>query len=344
MLRIAVQNPQFIFADQSRNYNGYNYVFFQKYVSVVYRLTMTGSREDEKKLYGKKIVYSPEELNELADVLICFNGEPYVYGNEPEKDFTGLKIYHAMDFVCRPEKSNKMYEDADVDYLLGYCDHSKYSVFFRKYYPRYEGRVISVPFGFGDRFLTASKSFRERKNMAVALGAVNPVNDPLCPKGVLDEYVEFYKFVEFTHELRWEISKNREKYRGEIDTEYLPEYPVTKNMSCNPVEIMNDFTMFINDLGIMNFPPARTYEGVAAGCVLVGEKSDVYTSLGFVDGVNAILFEPKNYREMIEKIRFYMNNFDKLEVLHDNAKLLLTNFTHEKIADLLYNEIERIMR
>lgn len=343
MLKIAVQNPGFAFADESRNYNGYNYIFFQKYATAAYRCTQPiDTAQKERKFFGKPLLFDAEALNKQADVLVCFNGEPYLFGNEPEAGFYGLKLYHAMDYVFRASESCRLYRTAGVDYLFGYCRHDIHSPFFQEYYGPYQGKVIDVPFGYGQRFLDADKPFEERQNKAVALGSVNPVDDPLCPPGILDEYKSYYGDEQFTHKLRRTIVLNRKAWQEEIDSTWLPDFPDTKNVSYDPVTVMNEYTMFINDAGIMNFPPARTYEGIAAGCVMVGEELPVYAELGFRDGYNAILFEPGKYEQMIEKIRYYQVHIDELRVIHENAKKLLPRYTHEQIADRLYETIKGI--
>lgn len=343
MLRIAVQNPVFLFRDQERSYTGYDFVFFRKYASIAYRCTApVDCAEKEAVLSGKKTLFCAEDLEREADVLVCFNGEPYLFGNEPERNFHGLKVYHTMDFVFRAEHSSQLYRSAGVDYLMGYCRHDIHSGFFRKYFADYSGKIIPVPFGYGKRFLAAGCiPFKDRKNKAVALGSVNPVDDPLCPPGVLDEYKAYYRTEEFTHKLRREIVRNRDKWKKEIDAELLPSYPDTKNIAYDPVAVMGNYTMFINDAGIMNFPPARTYEGIAAGCVMVAEDMPIWEELGFRDGYNAVLFQAGDYGQMIKKIQYYMQNEEQLEKIQKSARMLLQRYSHECIADTLFKEICR---
>ena len=171
------------------------------------------------------------------------------------------------------------------------------------------------------------------------MGSVNPVDDPLCPPGVLDEYKAYYKAESFTHKLRREIVQNRDKWKNEIDAELLPSYPDTKNIDYDPVEVMGHYTMFINDAGIMNFPPARTYEGIAAGCVMVAEELPIWKELGFQDGYNAVLFQAGNYEQMIGKIQYYMQNGELLNKMQKNARRLLPEYSHECIADKLFKDI-----
>ena len=344
-LVIAVQSPVCIFANQEKNFNGYNFVFIEKYCDVIYVRRLRKYWKYRKRLIelgwnNKKLCLSDRILNKRADILVCFNGCPYAKENTPPENYHGKKIYHVMDFVFFTKRAVQALVNGKVNYLMGYCEHDKESDFFRKFYSAYINKVIPVPFGYGKRFQNKLE-FAERINKAVAVGSVNPVDDPLCPEHMLDEYVEYYKGERFTHKLRRAIVKNRERWKGEID-DLLPTWPETKNPDYDPVEVLNQYTMFINDAGIMNFPPARTYEGIACGCVMVAADLHIYHVLGFEDGVNAILFRDGDYEDMIGKIEYYQQNPEKLEKMQKKSMELAEGFTHEKVADELYRKIHEL--
>lgn len=342
-MRIAVINPVFLLQNQEKNFNGYNYLFFMEYVSVIYVTDLR--RYHAFKVFLEQnnrndvvMVTNGRALNKAADVVISFNGVPNRFFHRFPKKFYGLKICHIMDYVFYASKANRALEKYKVNYLLGYCNHGKYCKFFRQYFPSYVNRVISQPFGYGKRFqdLTA---FEERQNKAIALGSVNPVRDM---KGViLKEYSEFYRDEEFTHRLRRQVVLHREEWGQWIDDK-LPVYPDTKNPYYNPVEELNKYTMFINDAGLMNFPPARTYEGIASGCVMVAERLEVWGDFGFQDGINCILFEKGNYEDMIKKIGHYQDRPDELKVLQVNSLKLAESYSHDKLARKLYDKIVQI--
>ena len=267
---------------------------------------------------------------------MCFSGVPYKILYKPVSVFNGLKIYHLMDYVFYPDKAYRALKRNGVKYVMAYCDHYANDGFFRKFYEDYTSdKIITVPFGFGNRFNIITP-FGERKNKAIALGAVNPVNDQRG--GILLAYQEFHNNEPFTHILRRNIVLNRETWNDCID-DMLPTFPETKNPNYDPVKVLNQYTMFINDAGLMNFPPARTYEGIASGCVMVAEDLQIWKDLGFENGKNCILFEKGNYIEMIDKIKYYMSHFNELWEIQKNSIELAQNFTHEKIADRLYIDI-----
>ena len=102
-MNIAVQNPSFIFSDQSKNFNGYNYEFVVRYADYLYitdfRKIKQYHKWVEEHALKIKIIYTPFQLNKFADMLICFNGVPYHPLYRPSLFFKGYKIYHVMDYV-----------------------------------------------------------------------------------------------------------------------------------------------------------------------------------------------------------------------------------------------------
>lgn len=344
-MRIIVQNPYYIFEDQQRNFNGYNYKFIEKYCDGIFLYARPWKyfqyRNKLKELgWDKKIYLTLRTANRKSDILICFNGRPYLKKNHPSARYKKIKIFHIMDFSEKTNSVNGAMVQGNVDYLMGYCQHDKYSGFFRRYFTTYIGKVIGVPFGYGERFVYRNP-FGSRINKCVALGSVNPVKDPLIQKGNLWEYESYYSGHVYSHELRKAIVDYCNEWKEYIDS-MLPVYPETKNNSYDAVEELNKYTMFINDASIDKFPPARTYEGIACGAVMVAENLSVFKEIGFIDNVNCILFEKGNYQEMIAKISYYMSNYEKLKKIQEHSLELSEKFTHKKVAEQLFENIEKI--
>jgi len=342
MLKICVQNPTFLLGDLQKNFNGYNFEFLRRYVKFIYITDLSKYFRYRQfcmnmGLKEIKFIFSVSNLNKYIDILICFNGLPHKIFHRPPKNYTGIKIFHTMDFIFHPKLANKFLCDSAVNYLMTYNDHYKYSTFFKNYYPSFENKLISVPFGYGDRF-TKKNDFNSRLNKALALGSVNPIFDKNCNSNSVMDYVTFYPKIEFTHIVRREIVLRRHQLRNLVD-DFLPTFPITKNPDYNAVELLNKYTMFINDEGIMNFPPARTYEGIACGCVMVANRNQIYLELGFIDGVNCILFEPNNIEDMCSKINYYIQNPEILYDIHLQSIELAKKFNHKSIAEQLHNTI-----
>ena len=374
MMRIAVHNPFRCFGDQTRNHNGYNYEFVRQFKPILYFpdwklrfVTDRGLRNFLRSLktavrgrfgwdrtHGLRpqlidsalnpdefdFAFSLEELNRKADVLICFNGYPYREENQPVKAFRGMKIYHAYEYVFRATEANQALVNGGVDYVMGYTDHGKYCPFFQNFYPTYRDRVIPVPFGFGQRF-QVKVDFDQRVPKPIALGAVNPVNDPtVADPTELQDYVQFYEGTTWTHQWRRLLVEHETELSNIMDTR-LPHYPRTKDFSYDAVGLLNQYAMFVNDEGLMAFPPARTYEGTAAGSVMISSDHPSYTDLGFVDGQNCIMHQKHDIADFRDKVTFYQQNPDKLAAIAANSVMMVRNrYSHAQVARSLYTDIE----
>lgn len=348
-MKIAIHNPQFIFQDQTKNFNGYNFEFLKNHTDIIYLSKPWHIFKYKKRLkeLGVDIskfdfVFGMSTLNQKADVLLSFNGVPYVKHFIPPKKFTGLKIWHTMDYVFKASESNKMLMENNVDYVMGYTRHDKYCPFFQKYYVDFKDKVIAVPFGYGERFV-GNKSINERIQKCIALGSVNPVNDPLCMPGILDDYVEFYKDEIWTHKFRRVLAENVDGLKDMMDSR-LPTLDKTKNPNYNPVDELNNYQFFVNDEGLMDFPPARTYEGIACGCIMIASKNKIYEDLGFIDGENYIAFEKNNLESFKTKILEAINGKYDLENMQNKSLELAKKYTHKKIANDLYLRIKEVLK
>ena len=245
-----------------------------------------------------------------------------------------------MDYSDNTAKASSMYSQRGVDFLMAYSRADLNSPFFDKYFPNYHGKVISVPFGYGKRF-KCEIPFEKRENKCIALGSVNPVRDPLMAEESLKEYISYYATEEYSHPIRRAIVENLNMWQDCISSR-LPVFPETKNPKYDAVKELNNYTMFINDASIDNFPPARTYEGIASGSVMVAEDLQIYRDLGFINGENCILFEHRDYDQMIQKIRYYMQNPEELMAIQKKSITLSKKFSHVNVAKELYDRIRDI--
>lgn len=340
-VNLAVYNPFFLMLDQEKNFHGYNFVFLKKYVSSIFvsnpklyfRLK---KRLEELGIQDKKFIFTIAGLNQKAHALVGFSGIPYS-GKRKLVNYKGLKAFHTLDYVMYPEECNAYLEKNKVDYVIAHTDLGKNSSFFRDFYPSYHSRVIALPFGYGKRF-HAIKPFHNRIKKAVALGAVNPLKDPLCTEQETKAFVTYFHDDTYTHRLRRYIQLNESFLSNIIDCR-LPAPEKQKDFSYNPVKVLNDYQIFVNDEGLMNFPPARTYEGIACGCVMLASDNPVFSDFGFIPDVNYISFPLGNYEEMKEKLRYYLINQDALNKIRDKSLEFASGFTHEHVADMLYKNI-----
>lgn len=348
-MKIAIHNPQFIFQDQTKNFNGYNYEFLKNHTDIIYlskpwHIFRYKKRLEELGVDSDKFqfIFSIARLNQKADVLLSFNGVPYVKHFTPPKKFIGLKIWHTMDYVFKASESNKMLLENGVDYVMGYTRHDLYCPFFKKYYADFKDKVIAVPFGYGERF-KSSKPIDDRLRRCITLGSVNPVNDPLCKVGILDDYVEFYKDEIWTHKFRRVLAENIDNLKDVMDSR-LPSLDKTKNPHYNPVDELNNYQFFVNDEGLMNFPPARTYEGIACGSIMIASKDKIYEDLGFVDGENYIGFEKNELKSFRNKTMEAINEKYDLKSMQKKSLELAEKYTHKNIARDLHLKIKWVLK
>ena len=333
-----------------RDITGYAPEFAATYATYAYMPELDGHHEVRRRraagepvvgANGLEVVTNPAELNQVADVLVCFEGRAYLPEMAPPREFTGLKAYHAWEFVFYAPETNQALVDGAVDVVLGYCRHDEYSPFFRAMFPSFTGRTIAVPFGFQPRFAPLVP-FAERTRKVVGLGSVNPVDDPLCPPGELDAYVAFHAGERWTHRWRRTLLEHAGELADILDARF-PVFPETKDFSYDAVEALNAYAMFANDPGLMAFPPARTYEGVACGTVLVGEDTAVHRDLGFVHGENALLHAPHDTDDFGRVVREALAEPGHLAQLADaGQRMVHERYTHPAIARTLYEQLCRV--
>src|SRR3954471_2848237 len=347
---IAVHAPRV--ADPSgRDFNGYAPQFAERHARYAYlpqlahddRVSAARSRGERLKLGGTEleIVTDPRELNQLADILVGFEGRPYLPELAPPAEFTGLKAYHVMDFVFHAGEAHAALVRGGVDIALGYARHDEHSPFFQALYPSLSGRVLPVPFGFAPRFRSLTP-FAERERTVVGLGAVNPVDDPLCPPGELDDYVAFHTGEPWTHAWRRTLLEQADEL-GDILVSHFPVYPKTKDAAYDAVALLNAHALFANDVGLMAFPPARTYEGPACGALLVGADTAVHREVGFRHGENALLHRPGDVEDFARVVREALAEPERLAAMAAaGERMVLERYTHAAVADALAEQLRAL--
>lgn len=362
-MKVALHNfyhlPQLISRGGIHNYvlelikqGRIDYLFFDdKSFKNIYGMPITATIDRIRLLYSLKdlgldkteIIFSSKVLNSKVDVLLNFNG---VIDNDlvdSIKNFKGLKIFHTQDFFwLQPgSEKNKKLKDMGVDYLMSFTSSDKYNSYFQQTFTDYIGKIIPVPFGFTSRFENIIP-FEKRIQKCVALGSVLPNRRNKEPEYYWIEQATFYKNEKWLHKFRRMLVENR-KYLSQVMDSKLPVYPELVDYDFNIVDTFNSYQMFVNCETIYQFPSAKTFEGCAAGCVLVCSEHPLYSDLGFKDGVNCIKHKEYDIEDFKTKIEFYLKHQDKLKVIQENGtKFVRENFSHAMIANNLFNTIEKI--
>lgn len=298
------------------------------------------------------IIATMEGIKSNTEVLIY----PWGIGDGNEKRlnrikqifrcFDGMKVFHVMDPQYMAAQCNEMLETCGVDYIMGYNRHDRHSSFFRKMYPGYVGRVIDVPFGFNDDW-KVRKPFYQRHNRCLGTGTIEPFESDIIEntKERLQDYLDYFgEDYHCMHELRYLANEAQEKYHDVIDCKFHDKNIKNQNYVRDVVGLFNDYKMFLNDESLLNFPPIRTYEGIAAGCVMVCNENSCYTDYGFQDKINCIMSKKYDLSDMVKKIRYYL--FEKPEKLEEiqkrSVKFVRSRFNHAAIADLMHSKLKEV--
>ena len=295
------------------------------------------------------LLFSKGSVKKHSDILIY----PWGVGDGDERrlenikrtfqNFDGMKVFHVMDPQYMPARCHEMLMESGVDYMMGYARHDRHSSFFRQMYPAFEGRVIDVPFGFNDEW-EVRKPFQDRKDRCLGTGTIEPFNSAIVKntEDKLREYLAYFgKDYHCIHELRYLVNEAREKYQDILDCRFHNKNIKNPNYVDDVVGLFNDYKLFLNDESLSNFPPIRTYEGMAAGCVMVCNENDCYRDLGFQDKINCIMFKKYDLDDMAEKIRYYLfDRPEELEAIQKRAvEFVRSRFNHSAIADLMHSKL-----
>lgn len=335
--KIVVYNPIVLLGGKSTEFHGYAVEFIKNYVDYIYIADPRIMRKIKNKMRElmpqKKIKYtmSIRECTCNCDVMVGFN--IWRFERRLHK-FSGFKIFHLLDYYLDVEAKKNFLSRNKIDYVIGHTKLDKFCPFFKKYYFEWIGKVFDLPFGYGERFQNRV-DFEQRINRAVGLGSINPIDDPLCTTKQKKQFVDFFKDREYQHEMRRYLQLNPKQFLGIVDAKF-PPMGKQKDFSYDAVAMLNSYKMFINDEGVANFPPARTFEGIASGAVMVASYNEIYENLGFIPDYNYIAFEKGNYFDLKEKIMYYMMHDAELKTIQNNSLELAKKYSHKEVAKKLF--------
>jgi glycosyltransferase involved in cell wall biosynthesis len=283
-----------------------------------------------------KFLFTERALNKHVDILLNFNSTHSTQFTPAIKRFKGIKIFHLMDYFWYEPGSVKYerLQEYGVDYLMSYSSSDKHCPYFKKTFPNYLGKVIAVPFGYTDRFVSTIP-FGKRENKCVALGSVNPFRPADANPSNYLETADFYSREKFLHKFRRMIVENLDTLKDQVDS-MLPVFPKYKDFKYDIVQKFNDYKMFTCDETMFYFPTAKTYEGVASGCVMVCSDHSCFKEFGFMDGVNCITHRQFDIAHLKERIAEYQNKPKELEAIHRRGLEFVRNrLSHKAVADRL---------
>tara|TARA_Y100000389_G_C17459418_1_gene520564 strand:- start:1245 stop:2420 length:1176 start_codon:yes stop_codon:yes gene_type:complete len=195
----------------------------------------------------------------------------------------------------------------------------KNSLYFQKYFSYYKNVFFSFPFVVKTRFQNL-KQFTYRESRCISVGSFQ-VYDKI--DNMMAPLLNFYK-QNTVHPIRKEIFDNQDIFKDYIECLNAPviknqDYKLRKYYDFDIVEKFNSFQMFICGEELGDLPGISFAEGMRTGCVYMGNgKNYCYKDLGMIDGVHYIAHN-NDINDIVDKIKFYKKNINKLENISKNG-------------------------
>lgn len=358
-MRVALHNPQFLTDLKFHGYvrhlisNGlikYIYISEPKVRGATWLLKRIVVNKDVflKELIssGVELIFSVEELNRKADVLVDFSLMTRRLDHTIPaglKKFSGLKFFHIGDYFWyhRGSEKSEALSRAGVDHLFGYARHDLHCAYFRSTFPQYSGKVWGLPFGYGDAF-SMKTPIADRKGKIVAVGSVVHMR-PLDQEAL--NYIEpatYFPDLAWMHPFRRDLALSGESLSEIMDSK-LPMFPQQRDTQTDLVSAFNTYLGYVTCESVYNFPSAKTYEGMACGSALFCADLPCNQELGLLHGENCVMFTNRDLNCFQKRAREYLRERDFLETIALSGRdYVRSRFSHRAIAELISSIIERV--
>lgn len=238
------------------------------------------------------------------------------------------------------------------------------SDYYKKHFGWFKGEFACLPFKPHAKFRNI-KPFGNRLNKAVATGTIARVND--------DAYVEFFGTT-ILQPLRQEIFQRKHELNDFADCRISPiDIATIKNKTLIRrffdfavssatdlaflIRVMlrvrnvldNDRNYYRNDMNdiynryqfvlcpeeAIGLPAIGAFEAMASGCAYIGLKSDIYSSIGMIEGVHYIGHDG-TVEDIVEKIKYYRSHFSELERIATEGERFVRDFDYERRLSELF--------
>lgn len=144
------------------------------------------------------------------------------------------------------------------------------------------------------------------------------------------------------HKFRRMLQENEKPLAPLMDSR-LPHFPQEADFKYDLVAECNAYQLFTCCESVFYFPAAKTFEGPAAGSVLVCSDHPCFTELGFIDGVNCIKHKEFDVADFTEKIGAALADQVKLAAIQKaGTALVRERYSHPAIARSLQKSVEQI--
>lgn len=316
-----------------------------------------------------KIYFDINKLDPKNDILFDFS-RSIVDIDDQEKlslnRFKGLVFVHFTHYF-KDVKKLAEYIKTIPHYVVVAENDLTTNDFFQKHFG-FVKEVYQLPFAFGKRFVIR-KDYDKRINKCLALGSITRVKN--------QEFLEFFGDIEGLHPMRKKIYGNADSYTKEIDClirgfedtsnareirsddsfivrlakEYLPFFilekfyptPQITYFKFDIVEKFNDYKMFLCSEESIGLLSINVFEGMATQSAYVGIDDPMYIALGMLPGVHYIGYKENDLEDLLEKVRYYRENPERLRVIaragHD---LVRKYFSRERVANVFWYDLENL--
>ncbi|MEW5701518.1 MAG: glycosyltransferase [Candidatus Zixiibacteriota bacterium] len=346
-MKLAVQNPHWIYLTDSRQTHDYGVEFLRLYKPLLFL-----SRAEDRPLLSRfleakhlsaddfEVTHSVSVLNREADVLLCFNGFPHIPPHEPVRRFAGLKIYHIMDGMRDCVQVHEALVEGRVDFLMACAAHDRYDPAFRAAFPEFTGRVIGVPVGFHPRH-SDIVPFAVRKNKCVAIGTDDPTSDQNQWQRAHSLSTDGPAAETRRSDFSQRLAAPTAELRNWLDVPLQGSLPTDAGGGRD--ELANGYRLFAPLESGLHYPPPVAFSGTATGGVMICPDHPCYRDLGFFGGVHCITYRESDLADFLGKLASYLADPDTLYPIHaEGMRFVRERFNHRAVAQALYADIQAL--
>ena len=155
-------------------------------------------------------------------------------------------------------------------------------------------------------------------------------------------YSEVYKANIWAHPIRQMVRSHPDVF-DELVASYLPEEGSRVRLDYNSPTEMNRYQLFLNDDSVMHFPPARTFEGIATGALMVSREHPCFEEYGFRNGNNCITGNVDDAQCLKSLLQESLSAQEQLAGIHQRSLLHAKRFAHKTMAQSLHTTIEMLL-
>ena len=249
----------------------------------------------KRNAFGKEVCvfYSPEKIQDKK-VLVFFNYKHYKNGDALIKSCSYFKhsIGHLSHYHNSTALQSSVLKKISNIRLAADVDISD-NIYFKKYFEWYKKNIFILPFAVEDRFVDNTK-WETRTDKILSVGTFHYFEEEYLEgrNNGLEEFYETSK-AKALHPLRRDIFERKDQFKKEIDCMNSPYLEVSTQKSIwkmllpsntftgqkeyfsfNIVDKFNDHKfVIVGEELITGLPGIGTFEALACGCIVIGDKS-----------------------------------------------------------------------